>query len=286
MYDAQVAEQPATTSIIVLCTALYLRSKSEGYGDENVRAGFKRAFDTRHGTWRLPAFQLVHVHFLHLLLNMMVCWALGSVEIMVGTWHYITMSAAMSALVAFSQLAAHHAMKDIQRTCRVEPNQNEPARVLTVWAHLQEDQQVPRLFRTMWWACTGCAVGCSGVVLGWITFFVSYLSTPYLPLVEDLLIWLVPVVFMCLQHFFVPTSSFLGHCAGMLAGVLVAQGKFRVLHGYPGIVVKLPVTLCMLLGLHKEGLLSWPAGKASSRKKMEDLELSLLPTLQSVERSS
>jgi hypothetical protein len=110
-----MAEQPATTAVIVLCVAIWLRIKSKDYGNLEVVTSYKEALDTKHGTWRLRVFQIVHLDFVHLLFNMLGCWGMGFIEMEHGTWNYITMSAVMLELVALVQLAAWYIMVHVRK---------------------------------------------------------------------------------------------------------------------------------------------------------------------------
>lgn len=110
-----MAEQPATTAVVALCVAIWLHTKSKSYGELKAMSSYKEAFDAKHGSWKIRAFQVVHLDFVHLMFNMLSCWALGFIEKEHGTWYYITMSAVMLEVVALVKLAGRYVLVHVRK---------------------------------------------------------------------------------------------------------------------------------------------------------------------------
>lgn len=260
--QVHISEKPATTALIIFCVAVWLLARCKKYGFSDVSDSYKEAFDTRLGAWKITVFQLMHLNFRHLFLNMLCCWLLGAAESVLGTWYYITMSAFMLDWVACAQVAAHYATKASKEA--EEQQQQE-----------ETQDEKDRLASPIY------ALGYSGVTFGWLACLITQLSVSFShdgqPLSRQLLPWGMLVVAVCSRHI-VPravTGSWLGDCAGIAAGIMVGLGIFDFLQGYLGMLVVLHVGISVLLGLWKEGLLGWSVAKGP---RSEDEEQSLLPT--------
>ncbi|KAK9819657.1 hypothetical protein WJX72_000848 [[Myrmecia] bisecta] len=194
----QVLQQPATSTVIALCSAIWLYLNNRGIGYSEVGLSYERVVQHRE-LWRIVTSQLSHVEWLHLAFNMSSLWNLGVVEVagllgQSGTMYYAKTSLVLLLGSGLVCLAIYH---------------------LLIFLFRQEQY------------LRATAVGYSCVVFGWMTIFAaSGVSTFSLFGMVELPMSLTPFGSLILTSIIIPRASFIGHLSGILVGYCTAFGAF------------------------------------------------------------
>jgi len=187
----------------------------------------------RRELWRLLASQLSHIEFVHLLFNLAALWPIGVVEADVslvgGSSGYLRVTVHLILLTGLAELALHHVAVSVQPSERLRST---------------------------------VAVGYSGVVFAWQTLMAARFTGPgsrYLLLgLLPLPMWLAPLASLLLVQLLVPTSSVVGHTAGVLAGLVAAVGLMDWLDSYWTVCALMWVAIGMAWMMLRDGALHYP----------------------------
>ncbi|MCO5591591.1 hypothetical protein L7F22_045579 [Adiantum nelumboides] len=204
----EILEKPVSSSIITLCSAiwLYIQKKCVGYGDVGM------SYDsvvTERQHWRVITSAFSHISILHLVFNTNALWSLGVVEqlkhVGLGVEFYLQYTLVLIILSAFLVLGLYHLL-----------------------IHRFKLEYYKRV----------TAVGYSCVVFGWMTILSVKQPSSKLNLfgLLSLPISFAPFESLVFTSIIVPQASFLGHLAGIIVGYSIAWGLVQGMTNYWAIV--------------------------------------------------
>lgn len=195
----EVVEKPATSCLIILCTAVWLYIQKHGIGYSDVGISYEAVVESGQ-YWRVVTAAFSHISFIHLMFNMSALWSLGIIEnpvhAQLGVRQYLKYTVLLVFLSGALVLGMYH-----------------------VLSHRFRMERYKRV----------TAVGYSCVVFGLMTILSCLQPSSNLNLLGllNLPISFAPFESLIFTSIIVPQASFVGHLAGIIVGYLIGWGLFQ-----------------------------------------------------------